>query len=208
MEIMKYGLGIVIGLILGTIYFTIFDNKGIGIEFVTDTKIKKEYVTVFKDTCAVVQNKVSVTSRYKPGKVIGTEVTIDSVIEDNDTTIVVDDRLRTYLLSSRNGVISIYDTLNVRGYYMGTKRGVKLDTLEIQSMFTNTVVVNPEREVEYVKIATPESSLLFTGTIYTNRDYGLGLMYKTKQNHVLGMQYNMISKTISLTAGIQIIKWK
>ena len=205
---MKYGLGIVIGLILGTIYFTIFDNKGIGIEFVTDTKIKKEYVTVFKDTCAVVQNKVSVTSRYKPGKVIGTEVTIDSVIEDNDTTIVVDDRLRTYLLSSRNGVISIYDTLNVRGYYMGTKRGVKLDTLEIQSMFTNTVVVNPEREVEYVKIATPESSLLFTGTIYTNRDYGLGLMYKTKQNHVLGMQYNMISKTISLTAGIQIIKWK
>lgn len=205
---MKYGLGIVIGLILGTIYFTIFDNKGIGIEFVTDTKIKKEYVTVFKDTCAVVQNKVSVTSRYKPGKVIGTEVTIDSVIEDNDTTIVVDDRLRTYLLSSRNGAVSIYDTLNVRGYYMGTKRGVKLDTLEIQSMFTNTVVVNPEREVEYVKIATPESSLLFTGTIYTNRDYGLGLMYKTKQNHVLGMQYNMISKTISLTAGIQIIKWK
>jgi hypothetical protein len=208
MEIMKYGLGIVIGLILGTIYFTVFDNKGLGIEFVTDTKIKKEYVTVFKDTCAVVQNKVSVTSRYKPGKVIGTEVTIDSVIEYNDTTIVVDDRLRTYLLSSRNGAISIYDTLNVRGYYMGTKRGVKLDTLEIQSMFTNTVVVNPEREVEYVKIATPESSLLFTGTIYTNRDYGLGLMYKTKQNHVLGMQYNMISKTISLTAGIQIIKWK
>ena len=205
---MKYGLGIVIGLILGTIYFTVFDNKGLGIEFVTDTKIKKEYVTVFKDTCAVVQNKVSVTSRYKPGKVIGTEVTIDSVIEYNDTTIVVDDRLRTYLLSSRNGAISIYDTLNVRGYYMGTKRGVKLDTLEIQSMFTNTVVVNPEREVEYVKIATPESSLLFTGTIYTNRDYGLGLMYKTKQNHVLGMQYNMISKTISLTAGIQIIKWK
>jgi hypothetical protein len=208
MEIMKYGLGIVIGLILGTIYFTVFDNKGLGIEFVTDTKIKKEYVTVFKDTCAVVQNKVSVTSRYKPGKVIGTEVTIDSVIEDNDTTIVVDDRLRTYLLSSRNGAISIYDTLNVRGYYIGTKRGVKLDTLEIQSMFTNTVVVNPEREIEYVKIATPESSLLFTGTIYTNRDYGLGLMYKTKQNHVLGMQYNMISKTISLTAGIQIIKWK
>ena len=205
---MKYGLGIVIGLILGTIYFTVFDNKGLGIEFVTDTKIKKEYVTVFKDTCAVVQNKVSVTSRYKPGKVIGTEVTIDSVIEDNDTTIVVDDRLRTYLLSSRNGAISIYDTLNVRGYYIGTKRGVKLDTLEIQSMFTNTVVVNPEREIEYVKIATPESSLLFTGTIYTNRDYGLGLMYKTKQNHVLGMQYNMISKTISLTAGIQIIKWK
>lgn len=205
---MKYGLGIVIGMILGTIYFTVFDNKGLGIEFVTDTKIKKEYVTVFKDTCAVVQNKVSVTSRYKPGKVIGTEVTIDSVIEDNDTTIVVDDRLRTYLLSSRNGAISIYDTLNVRGYYMGTKRGVKLDTLEIQSMFTNTVVVNPEREVEYIKIATPESSLLFTGTIYTNRDYGLGLMYKTKQNHVLGMQYNMISKTISLTAGIQIIKWK
>jgi len=208
MEIMKYGLGIVIGLILGTIYFTIFDNKGLGIEFVTDTKIKKEYVTVFKDTCAVVQNKVSVTSRYKPGKVIGTEVTVDSVIEDNDTTIVVDDRLRTYLLSSRNGAVSIYDTLNVRGYYIGTKRGVKLDTLEIQSMFTNTVVVNPEREVEYVKIATPESSLLFTGTIYTNRDYALGLMYKTKQNHVLGMQYNMISKTISLTAGIQIIKWK
>ena len=208
MEIMKYGLGIVIGMILGTIYFTVFDNKGLGIEFVTDTKIKKEYITVFKDTCAVVQNKVSVTSRYKPGKVIGTEVTIDSVIEDNDTTIVVDDRLRTYLLSSRNGAISIYDTLNVRGYYMGTKRGVKLDTLEIQSMFTNTVVVNPEREVEYVKITTPESSLLFTGTIYTNRDYGLGLMYKTKQNHVLGMQYNMISKTISLTAGIQIIKWK
>ncbi len=205
---MKYGLGIVIGLILGTIYFTVFDNKGLGIEFVTDTKIKKEYITVFKDTCAVVQNKVSVTSRYKPGKVIGTEVTIDSVIEDNDTTIVVDDRLRTYLLSSRNGAVSIYDTLNVRGYYMGTKRGVKLDTLEIQSMFTNTVVVNPEREVEYVKITTPESSLLFTGTIYTNRDYGLGLMYKTKQNHVLGMQYNMISKTISLTAGIQIIKWK
>ena len=205
---MKYGLGIVIGLILGTIYFTIFDNKGLGIEFVTDTKIKKEYVTVFKDTCAVVQNKVSVTSRYKPGKVIGTEVTVDSVIEDNDTTIVVDDRLRTYLLSSRNGAVSIYDTLNVRGYYIGTKRGVKLDTLEIQSMFTNTVVVNPEREVEYVKIATPESSLLFTGTIYTNRDYALGLMYKTKQNHVLGMQYNMISKTISLTAGIQIIKWK
>jgi hypothetical protein len=208
MEIMKYGLGIVIGLILGTIYFTVFDNKGLGIEFVTDTKIKKEYITVFKDTCAVVQNKVSVTSRYKPGKVIGTEVTIDSVIEDNDTTIVVDDRLRTYLLSSRNGAVSIYDTLNVRGYYIGTKRGVKLDTLEIQSMFTNTVVVNPEREVEYVKIATPESSLLFTGTIYTNRDYALGLMYKTKQNHVLGMQYNMISKTISLTAGIQIIKWK
>jgi hypothetical protein len=208
MEIMKYGLGIVIGMILGTIYFTVFDNKGLGIEFVTDTKIKKEYVTVFKDTCAVVQNKVSVTSRYKPGKVIGTEVTIDSVIEDNDTTIVVDDRLRTYLLSSRNGAVSIYDTLNVRGYYMGTKRGVKLDTLEIQSMFTNTVVVNPEREVEYVKITTPESSLLFTGTIYTNRDYALGLMYKTKQNHVLGMQYNMISKTISLTAGIQIIKWK
>lgn len=208
MEIMKYGLGIVIGMILGTIYFTVFDNKGLGIEFVTDTKIKKEYITVFKDTCAVVQNKVSVTSRYKPGKVIGTEVTIDSVIEDNDTTIVVDDRLRTYLLSSRNGAISIYDTLNVRGYYMGTKRGVKLDTLEIQSMFTNTVVVNPEREVEYVKITTPESSLLFTGTIYTNKDYGLGLMYKTKQNHVLGMQYNMISKTISLTAGIQIIKWK
>ena len=208
MEIMKYGLGIVIGLILGTIYFTVFDNKGLGIEFVTDTKIKKEYVTVFKDTCAVVQNKVSVTNRYKPGKVIGTEVTIDSVIEDNDTTIVVDDRLRTYLLSSRNGAVSIYDTLNVRGYYIGTKRGVKLDTLEIQSMFTNTVVVNPEREVEYVKITTPESSLLFTGTIYTNRDYALGLMYKTKQNHVLGMQYNMISKTISLTAGIQIIKWK
>jgi hypothetical protein len=208
MEIMKYGLGIVIGLILGTIYFTVFDNKGLGIEFVTDTKIKKEYITVFKDTCAVVQNKVSVTSRYKPGKLVGTQVTIDSVIEDNDTTIIVDDRLRTYLLSSRNGAISIYDTLNVRGYYMGTKRGVKLDTLEIQSMFTNTVVVNPEREVEYVKITTPESSLLFTGTIYTNRDYGLGLMYKTKQNHVLGMQYNMISKTISLTAGIQIIKWK
>ena len=205
---MKYGLGIVIGMILGTIYFTLFDNKGLGIEFVTDTKIKKEYVTVFKDTCAVVQNKVSVTNSYRPGKVIGTEVTIDSVIEDNDTTIVVDDRLRTYLLSSRNGAVSIYDTLNVRGYYMGTKRGVKLDTLEIQSMFTNTVVVNPKREVEYVKITTPESSLLFTGTIYTNRDYGLGLMYKTKQNHVLGMQYNMISKTISLTAGIQIIKWK
>lgn len=205
---MKYGLGIVIGLILGTIYFTIFDNKGLGIEFVTDTKIKKEYVTVFKDTCAVVQNKVSVISRYKPGKLVDTQVTIDSVIEDNDTTIVVDDRLRTYLLSSRNGAISIYDTLNVRGYYMGTKRGVKLDTLEIQSMFTNTVVVNPEREVEYVKITTPESSLLFTGTIYTNKDYALGLMYKTKQNHVLGMHYNMISKTISLTAGIQIIKWK
>ena len=25
---MKYGLGIVIGMILGTIYFTVFDNKG------------------------------------------------------------------------------------------------------------------------------------------------------------------------------------
>ena len=205
---MKYGLGIVIGLILGTIYFTIFDNKGLGIEFVTDTKIKKEYITVFKDTCAVVQNKVSVTSIYKPGKLVGTQVTIDSVIEDNDTTIVVDDRLRTYLLSSRNGAVSIYDTLNVRGYYMGTKRGVKLDTLEIQSMFTNTVVVNPERAVEYVPIETKYNTVMLTGTIYTNKDYALGLMYKTKQNHVLGMQYNMISKTISLTAGIQIIKWK
>jgi hypothetical protein len=208
MEIMKYGLGIVIGMILGTIYFTVFDNKGLGIEFVTDTKIKKEYITVFKDTCAVVQNKVSVTSIYKPGKLVGTQVTIDSVIEDNDTTIVVDDRLRTYLLSSRNGAVSIYDTLNVRGYYMGTKRGVKLDTLEIQSMFTNTVVVNPERAVEYVPIETKYNTVMLTGTIYTNKDYALGLMYKTKQNHVLGMQYNMISKTISLTAGIQIIKWK
>jgi hypothetical protein len=208
MEIIKYASGVVIGMILAVIYYSVFGNKGLDIEFVTDTKIKKEYVTVFKDTCAVVQNKVSVTNSYRPGKIIGTEVTIDSVIEDNDTTIVVDDRLRTYLLSSRNGAVSIYDTLNVRGYYMGTKRGVKLDTLEIQSMFTNTVVVNPERTIEYVKITTPESSLLFTGTIYTNKDYALGLMYKTKQNHVLGMQYNMISKTISLTAGIQIIKWK
>ena len=205
---MKYGLGIVIGLILGTIYFTVFDNKGLGIEFVTDTKIKKEYVTVFKDTCAVVQNKVSVTNRYKPGKVIGTEVTVDSVIEDNDTTIVVDDRLRTYLLSSRNGAVSIYDTLNVRGYYIGTKRGVKLDTLEIQSMFTNTVVVNPERTVEYVPVETKYNTVMLTGTIYTNRDYGLGLMYKTKGNYTLNTQYNIVSKTISLTVGTPIIKWK
>lgn len=205
---MKYGLGIVIGLILGTIYFTVFDNKGLGIEFVTDTKIKKEYVTVFKDTCAVVQNKVSVTNRYKPGKVIGTEVTVDSVIEDNDTTIVVDDRLRTYLLSSRNGAVSIYDTLNVRGYYIGTKRGVKLDTLEIQSMFTNTVVVNPERTVEYVPVETKYNTIMLTGTIYTNRDYGLGLMYKTKGNYTLNTQYNIVSKTISLTVGTPIIKWK
>lgn len=208
MEIMKYGLGIVVGLILGTIYFTVFEKKGVGIEFVTDTRVKKEYVTVFKDTCAVVQNKVSVTNNYRPGRLVNTIVQVDSVIEDNDTTIVVDDRLRTYLLSSRQGSVSIFDTLNVRGYYIGTKRGIKLDTLEIQSMFTNTVVVNPEREIEYVKIATPESSLLFTGTIYTNKDYGVGLMYKTKQNHVLGMQYNVMSKTISLTAGIQLIKWK
>lgn len=205
---MKYGLGIVLGLILGTIYFTVFEKKGVGIEFVTDTRVKKEYVTVFKDTCAVVQNKVSVTNNYRPGRLVNTIVQVDSVIEDNDTTIVVDDRLRTYLLSSRQGSVSIFDTLNVRGYYMGTKRGIKLDTLEIQSMFTNTVIVNPEREIEYVKIATPESSLLFTGTIYTNKDYGVGLMYKTKQNHVLGMQYNVMSKTISLTAGIQLIKWK
>lgn len=205
---MKYGLGIVIGMILGTIYFTIFEKKGVGIEFVTDTRVKKEYITVFKDTCAVVQNKVSVTNNYRPGRLVNTIVQVDSVIEDNDTTIVVDDRLRTYLLSSRQGSVSIFDTLNVRGYYIGTKRGIKLDTLEIQSMFTNTVIVNPEREVEYVKIATPESSLLFTGTIYTNKDYGVGLMYKTKQNHVLGMQYNVMSKTISLTAGIQLIKWK
>ena len=205
---MKYGLGIVIGLILGTIYFTVFDNKGLGIEFVTDTKIKKEYVTVFKDTCAVVQNKVSVTNRYKPGKVIGTEVTVDSVIEDNDTTIVVDDRLRTYLLSSRNGAVSIYDTLNVRGYYIGTKRGIKLDTLEIQSMFTNTVVVNPERTVEYVPVETKYNTIMLTGTIYTNRDYGLGLMYKTKGNYTLNTQYNIVSKTISLTVGTPIIKWK
>jgi len=205
---MKYGLGIVIGLILGTIYFTVFKGNGVGIEFVTDTKVKKEYVTVFKDTCAVVQNKVSVTNNYRPGRLVNTIVQVDSVIEDNDTTIVVDDRLRTYLLSSRQGSVSIFDTLNVRGYYIGTKRGIKLDTLEIQSMFTNTVIVNPEREIEYVKIATPESSLLFTGTIYTNKDYGVGLMYKTKQNHVLGMQYNVMSKTISLTAGIQLIKWK
>ncbi len=56
MEIMKYGLGIVIGMILATIYFTVFDNKGLGIEFVTDTKVKKEYITVFKDTCAVVRH--------------------------------------------------------------------------------------------------------------------------------------------------------
>jgi len=208
MEIMKYGLGIVIGLILGTIYFTVFDNKGLGIEFVTDTKIKKEYVTVFKDTCAVVQNKVSVTNSYRPGKVIGTEVTVDSVIEDNDTTIVVDDRLRTYLLSSRNGSVSIYDTLNVRGYYMGTKRGVKLDTLEIQSMFTNTVVVNPERTVEYLPVETKYNTVMLTGTIYNNRDYGLGLMYKTKGNYTLNAQYNIISKTISLTVGTPIIKWK
>jgi len=208
MEIMKYGLGIVIGLILGTIYFTIFEKKGVGIEFVTDTRVKKEYVTVFKDTCAVVQNKVSVTNNYRPGRLVNTIVQVDSVIEDNDTTIVVDDRLRTYLLSSKQGSVSIFDTLNVRGYYIGTKRGIKLDTLEIQSMLTNTVIVNPEREVEYVKIATPESSLLFTGTIYTNKDYGVGLIYKTKQNHVLGMQYNVMSKTISLTAGIQLIKWK
>lgn len=205
---MKYGLGIVVGLILGTIYFTVFEKKGVGIEFVTDTRVKKEYVIVFKDTCAVVQNKVSVTNSYRPGKLVDTQVQVDSIIEDNDTTIVVDDRLRTYLLSSRQGSVSIFDTLNVRGYYIGTKRGIKLDTLEIQSMFTNTVIVNPEREVEYVKIATPESSLLFTGTIYTNKDYGVGLMYKTKQNHVLGMQYNVMSKTISLTAGIQLIKWK
>ena len=205
---MKYGLGIVVGLILGTIYFTVFKGNGVGIEFVTDTKVKKEYITVFKDTCAVVQNKVSVTNNYRPGRLVNTIVQVDSVIEDNDTTIVVDDRLRTYLLSSRQGSISIFDTLNVRGYYIGTKRGIKLDTLEIQSMFTNTVIVNPEREIEYVKIATPESSLLFTGTIYTNKDYGVGLMYKTKQNHVLGMQYNVMSKTISLTAGIQLIKWK
>lgn len=205
---MKYGLGIVVGLILGTIYFTVFKGNGVGIEFVTDTKVKKEYVTVFKDTCAVVQNKVSVTNNYRPGRLVNTIVQVDSVIEDNDTTIVVDDRLRTYLLSSRQGSVSIFDTLNVRGYYIGTKRGIKLDTLEIQSMFTNTVIVNPEREIEYVKIATPESSLLFTGTIYTNKDYGVGLMYKTKQNHVLGMQYNVMSKTISLTAGIQLIKWK
>jgi len=208
MEIMKYGLGIVVGLILGTIYFTVFKGNGVGIEFVTDTKVKKEYVTVFKDTCAVVQNKVSVTNNYRPGRLVNTIVQVDSVIEDNDTTIVVDDRLRTYLLSSRQGSVSIFDTLNVRGYYIGTKRGIKLDTLEIQSMFTNTVIVNPERTIEYVKIATPESSLLFTGTIYTNKDYGIGLMYKTKQNHVLGMQYNVMSKTISLTAGIQLIKWK
>lgn len=208
MEIMKYGLGIVVGLILGTIYFTVFKGNGVGIEFVTDTRVKKEYVTVFKDTCAVVQNKVSVTNNYRPGRLVNTIVQVDSVIEDNDTTIVVDDRLRTYLLSSKQGSVSIFDTLNVRGYYIGTKRGIKLDTLEIQSMFTNTVIVNPEREIEYVKIATPESSLLFTGTIYTNKDYGVGLMYKTKQNHVLGMQYNVMSKTISLTAGIQLIKWK
>lgn len=205
---MKYGLGIVVGLILGTIYFTVFKGNGVGIEFVTDTRVKKEYVTVFKDTCAVVQNKVSVTNNYRPGRLVNTIVQVDSVIEDNDTTIVIDDRLRTYLLSSRQGSVSIFDTLNVRGYYIGTKRGIKLDTLEIQSMFTNTVIVNPEREIEYVKIATPESSLLFTGTIYTNKDYGVGLMYKTKQNHVLGMQYNVMSKTISLTAGIQLIKWK
>jgi len=208
MEIMKYGLGIVIGLILGTIYFTVFNNKGIGIEFVTDTKTKKEYITVFKDTCAVVQNKVSVTSRYKPGKLVDTQVTIDSVIEDNDTTIVVDDRLRTYLLSSRNGAVSIYDTLNVRGYYMGTKRGIKLDTLEIQSIFTNTVVVNPERTVEYIPIETKYNTVMLTGTIYTNKDYGLGLMYKTKGNYTLNAQYNIISKTISLTVGTPIIKWK
>ena len=57
---MKYGLGIVVGLILGTIYFTVFDNKGLGIEFVTDTKVMKEYITVFKDTFDVLQNKLYV----------------------------------------------------------------------------------------------------------------------------------------------------
>jgi hypothetical protein len=208
MEIIKYASGVVIGMILAVIYYSVFGNKGIGIEFVTDSKVQKEYITVFKDTCAVVQNKVSITNSYRPGKVIGTEVTVDSIIEYNDTTIVVDDRLRTYLLSSKNGSVSIYDTLNVRGYYIGTKRGVKLDTLEIQSMFTNTVVVNPERTVEYVPVETKYNTVMLTGTIYTNKDYGLGLMYKTKGNYTLNAQYNMISKTISLTVGTPIIKWK
>jgi len=208
MEIIKYASGVVIGMILAVIYYSVFDNKGLGIEFVTDSTVKKEYITVFKDTCSLVQNAVVIRNTYKPGNIKTTEVVVDSIIEDNDTTIVVDDRLRTYLLSSRNGAVSIYDTLNVRGYYMGTKRGIKLDTLEIQSIFTNTVVVNPERTVEYVPIETKYNTVMLTGTIYTNKDYGLGLMYKTKGNYTLNAQYNIISKTISLTVGTPIIKWK
>lgn len=208
MEVFKYGLGIIIGMILAVVYYSIFDNKGIGIEFVTDNKVKTEYVTVFKDTCTLVQNDVVIRNTVRTGKKIPTVVTIDSIIEYNDTTIVVDDRLRTYLLSSREGFVSVYDTLSVRGYYINSKRGVKLDTLEIQRIFTNTVVVNPERTVEYVKVSEKESSLLLTGTVYTNRDYGLGLMYKTKNNNILNLNYNIVSKTVSLTAGVPIIKWK
>jgi hypothetical protein len=121
---------------------------------------------------------------------------------------MVDDRLRKYVLSSREGFVSVYDTLSVKGYYLGSKRTITLDTMEINRIFTNTVVVNPERTVEYVPVETKYNTIMLTGTIYSNRDYGLGLMYKTKGNYTLNAQYNMISKTISLTVGTPIIKWK
>ncbi len=73
---------------------------------------------------------------------------------------------------------------------MGTKRGIKLDTLEIQSMFTNTVVVNPERTIEYVKIATPESSLLFTGTIYTKFMYNNPMAKEKKRQEEIDKLVN------------------
>lgn len=208
MEIIKYASGVILGMILAVIYYSVFNNKGIGIEFVTDSKVKKEYITIFKDTCSLVQNEVVIRNTVRKGKPIITNVTVDTIIEDNDTTIMVDDKLRRYVLSSREGFVSVYDTLSVRGYYLGSKRSIKLDTLEIQRIFTNTIVVNPERTVEHVPVETKYNTVMLTGTIYTNRDYGLGLMYKTKGNYTLNAQYNMISKTISLTVGTPIIKWK
>jgi hypothetical protein len=208
MEIIKYVSGVILGVILAVIYYSVFNNKGLGIEFVTDTKIEKEYVTVFKDTCSLVQNEVVIRNTVRKGKPVETVVNVDTIIEDNDTTIMVDDRLRKYVLSSREGFVSVYDTLSVKGYYLGSKRTITLDTMEINRIFTNTVVVNPERTVEYVPVETKYNTIMLTGTIYSNRDYGLGLMYKTKGNYTLNAQYNMISKTISLTVGTPIIKWK
>jgi hypothetical protein len=196
-EILKTLAILVVGIVIGYYLRKFTGKERTVVEYVN------RYVT--RDTCYSRTDTIMIAPVIRKGNPVKT------VIVEYDT-VVIDKIIRDTLVKNdfswkrneyKQGFLTIHDSLFTDGPIWAWNRKVVLDTLDIQTRFQTTHIV--QRDI----VSEVETSKLYgSGKYDTNNRFGAGLVYVDKRGFLGQANYYPGTKHFDVGVGLKLVTFK
>ena len=174
----------------------------------------------YRDTCrtvimqdSVVSQPVVVEGKTVKQRVLPKRVTVVDADSITSVVNVIPDSgvvtpsivTKLYEYSYESDLLDINEYVMSTGAVVAFERTLKLDTLQLEKRFTNTIVTTVTQPVIIKDYPT---RIGIMGTVDTKAAFGVGAYSIFPQGQTVGLSYNITNKAIMLNAGVPIFNIK